>query len=283
MKILTNKYGKSQLSTKEQVNRYNLEVYTKEQVNRKNLVRYNFKILEMGKILKVYEYEKPVMYGYQKNAGRKVSEVEVTKKETRVKVLHRIRNDIINLSISNFDNKSKFITLTFEKNVKNLKVANREFKKFIQRLKYKYGDIKYLAVIEFQGRGAVHYHMLSDLKYVENRDLRDIWRNGFVKINRIKHVDNIGAYIVKYTNKNCDDVRLHKRKAYLRSENLKKPKVLIGRNAIEFAEKNKLLKEMPVYMDAYFSEHYGLITFREYNLKRAKKFRKKKGRYYCKN
>jgi len=258
-----------------------VSVVLKEKEKDYNLVRYNFKILVMENIIKVYEYEKPVMYGYDKKAGRRLSEMKETSKENRERTLHRIRNDIINLSISNFDNKSKFITLTFAENMTDLKKANNEFKKFIKRLKYRFGDFNYLAVIEFQERGAVHYHMLSDLNYVENKDLRAIWGNGFVKINRIKHVDNIGAYIVKYTNKNTDDVRLHRRKAYLRSENLKKPKILVGRNAVEFAEKNKLLREMPVYADAYYSEHYGLITFREYNLKQSKKGKKLRGKVYC--
>ncbi|GAI10009.1 unnamed protein product, partial [marine sediment metagenome] len=43
-------------------------------------------------------------------------------------------------------------------------ITNREFKKFIQRLRYQYGDFKYMAVIEFQDRGAIHYHMISDFR-----------------------------------------------------------------------------------------------------------------------
>ena len=67
------------------------------------------------------------------------------------------------------------------------------------RLNYKLNQkIKYLAVIEFQERGAVHYHVLSDIPYIPQKELQDIWGHGFVYINAVKHVDNIGAYIVKY-------------------------------------------------------------------------------------
>jgi hypothetical protein len=59
-----------------------------------------------------------------------------------------------------------FTTLTFRENLHNIKEANYEFLKFIKRVKYKFGDFKYLAVIEFQDRGAIHYHMISDFRYI---------------------------------------------------------------------------------------------------------------------
>lgn len=74
--------------------------------------------------------------------------------------------------------------------------------KFIQRLKYKFGkDIKYLAVIEFQQRGAVHYHVLSDIPYIKQDELQDLWGQGFVFINAISHVDNIRSLYRKIHDK----------------------------------------------------------------------------------
>ena len=95
-----------------------------------------------------------------------------------------------------------------------MELANYEFMKFIQRLKYNYGDFKYLAVIQFQERGAVHYHMLADFGYIEHSELKKIWGKGFVwirdllKSNNGKAVDNVGAYIVKYMDKNILDERV---------------------------------------------------------------------------
>ncbi|MGM9458151.1 rolling circle replication-associated protein, partial [Lacticaseibacillus rhamnosus] len=73
------------------------------------------------------------------------------------------------LVLANFDAGSKFVTFTFAENVKDIDQANREWKKFVQRLRRRYGDFKYLSVIEFQKRGAVHYHMISDLPYVKKK------------------------------------------------------------------------------------------------------------------
>ena len=81
-------------------------------------------------------------------------------------------------------------------------------------MKYNYDSFKYLAVVEFQKRGAIHYHMLSDFGYIEQKELEKIWGNGFVWIrdlltgNNGKPVDNVGAYLVKYMNKNIIDKRL---------------------------------------------------------------------------
>jgi len=58
-----------------------------------------------------------------------------------------------------------------------------------------------LAVIQFQDRGAIHYHMMSDLPYIPKAKLSKIWGNGFIKINDITNVDNVGAYLIGYMNK----------------------------------------------------------------------------------
>ena len=233
----------------------------------------------MKNIAEVKEYNSPVWSGYKSYGGREMNNLDVTCKDSRKRVLYRMRNDLRRLANTNFNYGSKFITLTFkDKNNKimtDLSVANREFKIFIQRLKYRYKNFKYLAVIEFQKRGAIHYHMISDLTYIQNKELRKIWDNGFVKINRIKHVDNVGAYIIKYMCK-VEDVRLHKRKAYLRSRNLEYPKVLTGAAASEYVEKNGLKAESETYFNIYKTEHYGLVTHREFNLKQTPEGRNKR-------
>lgn len=34
--------------------------------------------------------------------------------------------------------------------------------------------------------------------YIENSNLNEIWEQGFVKVNRLKDIDNIGAYVSAY-------------------------------------------------------------------------------------
>ena len=50
----------------------------------------------------------------------------------------------------------EFVTLTFAKNLQDIKMANRHFNKFIMRLKYQYSDLKYISIIEFFVFDAFH-------------------------------------------------------------------------------------------------------------------------------
>ncbi len=92
----------------------------------------------------------------------------------------------------------KFFTLTFAENLTDVKKAYYIFRQFIKRLKRKVKkDIKYLAVVEFQQRGAVHFHVLSDLPYMPQQELQELWGQGFVYVNAISHVDNVRSLSCK--------------------------------------------------------------------------------------
>ncbi|NQT67161.1 MAG: hypothetical protein HQ569_06260 [Actinobacteria bacterium] len=200
---------------------------------------------------------------------------ENTKKENRKKVVTRIRNNIRRLAIANFNEYSRFFTATFADNITNMDYANGQFKKFIKRVKYHYGDFKYIAVLEFQKRGAIHYHMLSDFGYIEQHDLEKIWDNGFVWIrdlliaNEGKPVDNIDAYIVKYMNKNIIDKRLMGKKAYFTSRNLKRPEIIYEDISLtDCFKKYNLDVTNLVYDNKFMSKENGEVLYFEFNRKR---------------
>lgn len=235
---------------------------------------YYHKVLDFGHIIKTYDYERPVKFGYNRHGGRKQGtifneELKVNKKN-RADTVHRIHNKIINLALANFNEHSKFVTLTFGPNVTDIRITNAEFKKFIQRLRNypEYSYFKYETVIQFQDRGVVHYHMMSDLPYIPKAKLAKIWGNGFVRINDISNVDNVGGYLIGYMNKKINDKRLLRNKAYLISKNLDKPIELYGQKAKECMDKNDLWNKEPVYYNSYIAERYGRVTFNEFNLKR---------------
>lgn len=183
------------------------------------------------------------------------------------------REAVRNLTTANFDSTSKFVTLTFgnvDFDFTDVKACNRAFKRFIMRLKYRYPDLQYLAVIEFQERGAVHYHMICNLPFVKKSDLARIWGYGFVKINAIDKVDNVGAYISKYMAKDLDDTRLQGLKAYQYSRTLQKPVELTNWHegdidALQGVE--ALLNEKtPSYAATYESDNAGRITYAQYKI-----------------
>lgn len=229
------------------------------------------KIISNGHVIEVYEYEFPCQHGFAGNGGRRKKEEEESERseEIRATSCRAARNRLRRLAVANFTNHSKFITLTFKRNEKDVQSANNSFKKFIQRLRYRYGRFKYIAVIEFQERGAVHYHMMSDLPYIKNKELRDLWDQGHVKINDIKHVDNVGAYMIKYMLKDLKDPRLKGQKSYLSSKGLDKPIEIRGEGADEMIRVYDLEKKEKVFTSSYESEHNGKITYSEYNLKRS--------------
>ena len=129
--------------------------------------------------------------------------------ENRSQNLNTIRASICDLRhlINNnfFGGKNElWITLTFgETKVYNPKELCRYFQTFMQRLRYKYKNKKldYIYVPEPHEKGDWHIHLLlkadSEL-YISNKELNQIWGNGFVKVNRLKDIDNIGAYVSAY-------------------------------------------------------------------------------------
>lgn len=99
-----------------------------------------------------------------------------------------------------------FLTLTYAENMTDTNRLYTDAKKFMMKLRYKYknvSDIDYLSVVEPQGRGAWHIHMLIRFNalnsvFLPSDELADLWGHGYVTIERIQHVDNIGAYLSAY-------------------------------------------------------------------------------------
>lgn len=237
---------------------------------------YKRKIIISGNIVEVYEYDKPILEGYtdtkKSSKGRQTVANDENKELNRDKVLNRARRDLRRLINSNIDVyglPGKFVTLTFKDDIEDLKKANSEFTKFIKRLKRYFGiDIKYVAVPEVQqersdkyGVKVWHYHVIFfNLPYIKSNDLSDIWKNGFIKINRIDRVSNVGAYICKYMTKDNKD--LVGQKCYFSSRNLKKP--------IEIKEESRvksLASSLPASALTYsstFENEYNSISYKQY-------------------
>lgn len=101
-----------------------------------------------------------------------------------------------------------FVTLTYrgELQTRDTKRIYKDFDKFIKRLKYKYKNtstIDYINVLEPHASGNFHMHVLirfNDLEniYIPNSELAEIWGNGFVTVQSLEGVDNIGAYLSAY-------------------------------------------------------------------------------------
>src|SRR5699024_9909167 len=87
--------------------------------------------------------------------------------------------------------------------VEDTKKIWNDFRKFTSKLKRRYGSVEYIRVLEPHEDGHAHLHVLLkfvDYKkmYIPNKDLANIWGNGFVTVHSLKNIDNIGAYVSAY-------------------------------------------------------------------------------------
>jgi len=184
------------------------------------------KFIVSGAVLEHYSYEKPYFVGFPrirsfKPVFRAIRRDQVCIRDDNVR---RTRQKIRRLVNSNQD-LLKFMTLTFKENV-SLEVGNKHFDIFIKRLRRLYPSLKYIAIPEFQKRGAIHYHLLTNIPYIKNDDLASLWGVGFAWLRKIDNIDNLGAYVCKYLGKANFDKRYFKKKKFFYSLNLLKPIIL---------------------------------------------------------
>lgn len=200
------------------------------------------KLVISGNIVERYSYEKPYFVGFprirhfkQFDSPPKFRDQVVIRDDN----VRRARQKIRRLINCNPD-LEKFMTLTFDINkvtgdITNLDIANNYFNIFIKRLKRVYPDLKYIAVPEFQKKGRIHYHLLTNIKeYISNDYLADeLWTYGFAWLRKTYNVDNLGAYVCKYLSKEIFDKRYFRKKKFFYSLNLLKPVIIDKLNEVK--------------------------------------------------
>lgn len=236
---------------------------------------YFQRLVVSGDFLELYKYDTIQSRDYKK---RKIPyprepeqlifdfEKENKQKEKTMFSINRTRTLIRRIINSNKDF-TKFITLTFKENITDIQQANRIFSKFIMRLKYKFPELKYLAVIEFQKRGAIHYHMVCNLDFLPNKELSEFWSYGFVKINEIAHVTNLGAYVCKYLQKDVFDSRMFGQKKYFCSRNCIKPfEIYDAKMILDSLKMYGIEIDNPVYKSKFDNIYTGKVEYNQYKI-----------------
>ncbi len=236
---------------------------------------YYLKMIVSGQQVEVFEYKKPMWRDFKKTKKKTTP----TKSEPKqMDIMEQIEYEIrkiassvrrtktqIKRMVNSNPNLNKFMTLTFANNMTDLKQANYLFNQFVKRLVYRYPDFEYLAVPEYQDRGAVHYHLLCNLPYIEITGLEYIWSHGHVNIRQIGEVNNLGSYMSKYLGKDLFNQVMFNKKKFFCSQNLKRPVELLSWYAMLFA--NKFLSLIkPVFETEWESEWTGEVQYKAYNL-----------------
>lgn len=192
------------------------------------------KTIYSGTLLEVYRFEKAPRLA--SSTGRRRKSSDSTRSSTpgprRWDSVKRLRRNFTRLVQTQLAGKGApaFLTLTFVSNA-DIEFGLLCFKDFNRRAKKEFGDsFSFIAVPEFQKRGAIHFHLLvwgiAD-HYVKKeratRYIQSLWARGFVDIIPTDGSPKLASYLSKYMQKALQDPRLYGRRAYYCSRNVMRP------------------------------------------------------------
>lgn len=256
-------------------------------VTTNNKKLYNVKLVDCGDYVQVYYLQDKKLVSKKDNDELNLQKIN-TSSDCRedsnyvgveLKNIIRSKLECQRLAKCNANDWKTFITLTYKENVTNIDDAKKDFRYFIDKVQRVYKDLKYICIPEFQKRGAVHFHLLTNIdinneKLIclqeNNKKFKHIkyWNKGFTKVDTLeKDIKKIIGYISKYMTKDIDN-RLYNRHRYYYSRNLNKPVV----NYLDFSNtkhleyyskklKNKNLIYENEYKNVYNNEK---IAFKEF-------------------
>lgn len=221
---------------------------------------YDVKVKYLGDYVEIIEYAnsiKRLKKGIETpkndiNAQIALKRVKNDTKEIRYDNINRSFSLLLDLSRCNYQCFTSFITLTFKENMKDLKRANRYFNQWVLSVRRTFPMFKYLCVPEFQKRGAIHYHLMTNIvpgseiaplqKNTSNMYDVKFWKYGFTSVFDLKLTDSkfsVALYLAKYFYKDIDN-RLFGHRKILYSQNLTKPTIQLLKS--ESHEFEKILK-----------------------------------------
>lgn len=217
----------------------------------------------------------------EKQSEQKYSDVDKkywNDRAAKFRLIRKINN--------NFTSDSSFLTLTYAENMQDNKRGKADFEEFNRSLRRaaRRGSVKmdpnykYAAVIEYQQRGAIHFHMLINSSWLDLKGLKKYWKHGLIRNESIKlrnknndkGVDNVGAYVTKYITK------FERKEKYLNlyscSKNLSDPKkmYLYGEDSATVKKLIAMYADAPrAISNEYVSEFHGLIRYEQINIQRS--------------
>ncbi|HFI0935869.1 TPA: replicative protein [Streptococcus suis] len=227
-------------------------------------------------------------YEHTETRSQSINSIKQTMKKLRY---------LINANFSGQTNEL-WSTLTFrDSNIaKQPQEIYKEFNKFIKRLKYKYKEkLDYIAILEPHGINSsvisdwhgFHLHLLlkssSSSLYIPYQEFEEIWGLGMCRIERLKNIDNIGAYLSAYlTNAELSDTDSMEKK-YIKGSRLwlypKGVRIYRKSKGIQYPKRIKMpyqsARDMigiePHYTKTYKIENdnfENIVIFEQFNKKR---------------
>lgn len=246
------------------------------------------KLIISGNIFELYLFDEPRRVDplpHSTNTTPSPTKPKEKKQQREKRSIYRSKKKLIRLINSNvrfhFNSETGkphiplFVTFTFAKNMQDMKLANYKFTKFIQRFNYevfgtKKARLAYVVAIEFQKRGAIHYHAIFfNLPFVENlKDiLSEVWTEGFTDYEIVKNnITDVGNYITKYMHKENSDPRLVGKKCYFSSKSLFKSAIIRDSQKVDAIMSFVPEEEMSYERYVEASEYGCGYNYRVYNV-----------------
>jgi len=252
---------------------------------------YNLKFIECGEFIQCYYYPNKHLKSdttfelvnsrrYIKVGDSKRGEFSPIIELKNINRSKRCLEQFVKCNISKFHG---FITLTFADNVTDIDYALSEFRKWYYKFKkhlqrkYDKKDFYYVMVPEFQKRGAVHFHLLTNLTPDDSPTLiypqegkescYDVayWSHGYTSYFALTN-DRIYTYLSKYMTKDIDN-RLFAKRRYYFSQNLDKAKEYYF-DMSDYDDFNlfihRLLNSDLIYESEYSNHYDEIIKFKEF-------------------
>lgn len=265
-------------------------------ITRVRFENYDYKIVKCGEYIQVYFYS--VRKTKIKKDLEQINDIKKldindlyfenesligskNNKKIEYRNILRTKLNCQRLAKANSNDWESFITLTYSENMQDLKQAKKDLYYFCKNVQKKIKDFKYIAIPEFQKRGAIHFHLLTNLslndkliitQQKDNEKYYDVkyWNKGFTSFEPLKgDMKKVIGYISKYMTKECDD-RLFSIRRFTSSQNLVKPVQeyinLNDKKHLDYFIKLLDSKEC-IYTKNYLDNLQNQVIFREYKQK----------------
>jgi len=166
---------------------------------------------------------------------------------------------------------SSFVTLTFAENVTEYESAIVSFKQFCKRLRRKFDGIRYIATVEMQRRGAIHFHALLNVPCTEENaeEMKACWTAGIVEVQEVFSVKGCVLYLCKDFETQDREHILFGKRCYFVSHGMEQCQQVNSWNssAQAKADVRKLIQgQVATRSRVVQTEHAGQVEYKEYHL-----------------
>lgn len=167
-----------------------------------NRIQAHVEITAQGRLLKVRCYNPDSEFRGQGKRGR----VDVFSKQSRMRMLRMLAR-LHPPANKGYRHRCVFVTLT-TRAILHPREAKEHLRAFLKRLERKFPRIALVWRMEYQKRGAPHFHLIIyNVPFIDKRYIQEVWGDivgqskPFTRIESIKTYKHLISYVSKYAGK----------------------------------------------------------------------------------